>query len=240
MDPPFPPAVILAGGLGTRLRPVVEDLPKSMAPVNGKPFLERIVSLLSGKGIREFVFCVGYRREAILGYFGDGSGWNVRIRYATEEEPLGTGGAVRNALPLLDGTFLLLNGDTYLDVDYSEFLEYHRQKVRKERCVGSVALVSTQERQFFGSVTAGKDWRIASFSEKSPDAVGRGWINGGVMCLEPMVLRFIPPDVPSSLERDVIPAAISAGGGFFGFPVQGDFVDIGTPEGYRKIQEILV
>jgi len=240
MDPPFPPAVILAGGLGTRLRPVIGELPKAMAPVNGRPFLERIVAELSGKGIRDLVFCVGYRRESIRGHFGDGSRWNVRIRYAVEENLLGTGGAVRNALPYLSGTFLLLNGDTYLDIDYREFLGYHLLKVRKEGCIGSVALVPAKERAAYGSVTTGPDGKISSFSEKSSDAAGPGWINGGVLILEPGIFRFIPAERPSSLECDIIPAAISTGAGFFGFPARGTFVDIGTPEGFRKIQEILV
>lgn len=236
INPPFPPAVVLAGGLGTRLRPVVGDLPKSMAPVNGRPFLEKIVSLLSRNGMRDFVFCVGYLKEAIVGHFGDGSSWDVRIRYAAEDEPLGTGGALRNALPLLSGGFLLLNGDTWLDIDYREFLEFHRLKAKEEGSAGSVALVSTADRGAFGSVVMGADGRLLSFSEKS-QAAGPGWINSGAIFLEPSIFRYIPLSGPSSLERDVIPAALSAGAGFFGFPASGVFVDIGTPEGYRKILE---
>jgi NDP-sugar pyrophosphorylase family protein len=209
-----------------------------MAPVNGKPFLERLVTKLSGQGITDFVFCVGYRKELIMGHFGDGSNLNVRIRYATEEEPLGTGGAVLNARPFLDGTFLLLNGDTYLDLDYPAFLEFHSNHVSMRNCVGSIALVQSPSGEAYGSVTLDFNQRVLSFSEKTSESLEPGWINGGVYLFEPGIDRFLSVAGPSSLERDVIPAVLSSDSALYGFPSEGAFVDIGTREGYRKIQKI--
>lgn len=236
---PAPTAVILAGGLGTRLRTVVSDRPKCMAPVNGKPFLERLVRKVAGHGVTDFVLCVGYLREAIQAHFGDGSGVGLTIRYAVEEDLLGTGGAVGNARPFVPGEFLLLNGDTYLDLDYGALWRFHRSHAGDGRYVGSIASVGAPGRAAYGSIATDPEGRVVAFAEKAGDKSGAGWINGGVYCLRPGIFRFIPPGRPSSLEGEVIPSAIAGGFVFFAYPAEGAFVDIGTPAGYDRVRELL-
>ncbi len=236
---PAPAAAILAGGLGTRLRAVVSDLPKCMAPVNGKPFLERLVREVAGHGITDFVLCVGYLRETIQAHFGDGSALGLNVRYAVEEHLLGTGGAVANARPLLQGDFLLLNGDTYLELDYGALWRFHRSHAGEDRYAGAIAVVGAPDRAAYGSIATNAEGRILAFSEKTAEKGGAGWINGGIYCLGPAIFRFIPPARPSSLEREAIPAAIAAGFSFFAYPAGGAFVDIGTPAGYDRIRGLL-
>lgn len=209
-----------------------------MAPVNGRPFLEHLILGLARQGIVEIVLCVGHLGERISAHFGDGAGFGVTIRYAVEEELLGTGGAVGNARPHLDGDFLLLNGDTFLGLDVGRLVEAHRGRSRDPLYCGTLAVVSSPDRARYGSVSADASGRIAGFREKSRDG-GEGWINAGVAAFAPEIFRFIPPGRPSSLESEVIPQAIAAGRTFYAFPVKGPFVDIGTPEGHARAGGIL-
>ncbi|MGB9880036.1 MAG: nucleotidyltransferase family protein [Anaerolineae bacterium] len=228
-------ALILAGGLGTRLQALVKDRPKPMAEVKGKPFLEYQIQALRDQGFTEIVLCVGHLGEQIQDYFGDGRRWGVYIAYAVEKELLGTAGAIRNAAPFLAGPFLVCNGDSYLELDMQALVQFHRQRRSSDpRALGSIATVAVDDATAYGTLELDEAGRILSFREKS--RAGAGWINGGVYVLEPDIFALIPPGRPVSLERETFPLALASGWHLYGYPVQGFFVDIGTPEGYERFR----
>jgi len=227
-------AVILTGGLGTRLRETVPELPKSMAPVLGKPFLEHQLGLLARQGIRNFILCTGYKHEAIRGYFQEGSRWGWKIRYSIEESPLGTGGALGNARHLIPGVFLLLNGDTYLDIDFGAFTESHLARASKNNATGSIAVWEVANASSSGRVALDPDGKILSFREKVPDAGGPFLVNAGAYLFEKSFFRYVPESGCSSLESDVIPYALEKGAALYGYPIDGAFFDIGTRGGYER------
>lgn len=225
-------AAVLAGGLGTRLRPAVGDTPKVLAPVGGRPFLALLLDRLAAGGFRECVLLVGHGADRVRAAFGDRHG-PVRLVYSAEPEPLGTGGAVRYALPHLTGRpLLLLNGDSYCDADLPRLLAFHAVHGRR------VTLCVTQvpDAGRFGRVAYDADGTVIRFEEK--EASGRpGWINAGVYLFSPDVMADIPPGRPVSLEREVLPGLVAAGE-VRGFP--GDrFIDIGVPESYRSAAAFL-
>lgn len=225
-------AFILAGGFGTRLRSKVSDLPKSMAPVAERPFLEWQLMLLKAQGITDIVLCVGYLAEKIVDYFGDGSRLGISIDYSVEKEPLGTAGAILNASKFIDNTFLLLNGDTFFDVDYRGLLDFHEGK----EALMSLSLAMVDDASRYGAVRVDINNRIVGFSEKSPDVHEFGYINGGVYAIEPALLSHIAAGKAVSLENDVIPNIISKEP-VFGYVSDGFFIDIGTPESYEVAQK---
>jgi len=234
-------AVILAGGLGTRLRPSVQGAPKSMALIAGHPFLCYQLSWLRLWGIRHVVLCIGYKGRQICEYFGNGKRWGLSIRYSVERKPLGTGGALRNAQRLLSKTwFLALNGDSLLDVDLGALVEFHR----KRNAVATLALAEADSSRRYGFVQLGSMGNICSFLEKPvfsrrPDTSVRRppLINGGVYVLASQVLDQIPSGRNVSLEKEVFPSLV--GKGFYGFPTRAYFVDIGLPRNYQKAQKEL-
>ncbi|MFW6069252.1 MAG: nucleotidyltransferase family protein [Chloroflexota bacterium] len=237
------PALILAGGLGTRLRPIVDDKPKPMAGVNGKPFLEHQLAFLQRFGLSHFVLCVGYRRQQIQEYFKDGSPWGVRIDYAVEEQPLGTAGALKNAQAFVDGPFLVLNGDSFFDADLHHLLRFHDKARQTERgYMGTIALTRVPDAEAYGTVhLEPQSSRIVKFAEKAASTARSAqsrYINAGIYVLEPDVLQRIPANEKVSIERDVFPQLLNDAQ-LYGCYLQGFFVDIGTPEGYREFQGYL-
>lgn len=238
------PVMILAGGLGTRLRPLVSDKPKPMADIDSKPFLEYQVTFLKRYGFTHFIFCVGYLYQQIQDYFGDGSRWEVRIDYSIEEEPLGTGGALKHAEAYVHDTFLALNGDSFLDADLSQLVQSHGQNRPSQRRLGTIALTRVEEPDRYGTVRLGPRNEILEFLEKTADGSEREarreqYINAGIYVLEPEILRMIPRSRKVSIERDVFPSLLAGGGGLYGCFLDGFFVDIGTPAGYEKLQDYL-
>jgi len=231
-------ALILAGGLGTRLRSVVGDRPKPMADVGGRPFLAYLLALLRQHHITDVVLCVGYRAEAIQTCFGDGTGCGVRIRYAVEERLLGTGGAVKNAERFINGTFLVLNGDSYLDTDLGRLIQFHSAKVAQyPETLGTLALTRVRDASRYGSVRMDPQDRLLEFVEKVGQANGETLINGGIYILEPPILAHIPRGKAVSIEREIFPALLKENKLLFGYRAEGFFVDIGTPEGYALFRE---
>ena len=224
-------AVLLTGGLGTRLRSVINDRPKPLAPVAGRPFLEYVVRELAASGIRELVFAAGYRGEMIQEAFGDGSRLGVRISYAFEETLLGTGGAVRNAAPFLtDPYFFVLNGDTFYRMDYGALL-----CLRGERDLDlALVLRRVEDISRYGEAVL-EDGRLARFNEKTGER-RPGTINGGVYLMSRALLDEIPPG-KVSLEQDLIPAWMREGRRLGGMVSDGYFIDIGVPEDYFRFQE---
>jgi len=227
-------AVILAGGLGKRLRKVVADKPKSMAPVLGKPFLQYQLEQLRKYSIIEIVLCLGYLASQIKNYFKDGAEFGVNIKYAVEKKPLGTAGALRNAgAHLEDEAFLVLNGDSYLEVDFLKFIQFHREKKGK----GTIVLTPVSCAQDYGLVKINEHNRITDFFEKSKNAASSGIINAGIYLLQSEILNYIPGGRQVSLEREIFPHLLQKKVALFGYLTSGYFIDIGTPQRYAQIQE---
>jgi NDP-sugar pyrophosphorylase family protein len=209
-----------------------------MIPIRGRPFLEHQVRLLAGQGIHRFVFCLGHLAEQVMEHFGDGSKWGVSIEHSIEPSPLGTAGALKYADPLIEGRVLLLNGDTYALMDYQALLAFHQQQAEQEEAIGTVALMQVPDASSFGMVTLNENSEIVTFEEK---AAGQkpGLVNTGVYVLEPSVLGYIADDRKVSLEREVLPTILSTERKLFGLEMTGSFVDIGTPDGYHRLEELL-
>src|SRR5215213_5677555 len=183
--------VILAGGLGTRLRSLLQDRPKPMAQFKGKPFLEYQIDQLRTQGFKDFILCVGHLAYHVQNYFGDGRDWEVRIVYAVETELLGTGGAIKNAQEFIENTFLVLNGDSYLEADFRGLVESHRRRVSADpQTVGTLAVLAMDDTASYGKIELDANARLLCFGEKAE--VGPGWINGGAYVLEPDVFEYIP------------------------------------------------
>ena len=225
--------MILVGGKGTRLQSTVYDRPKPMADVAGKPFLEWLLISLYEKGIRKVILCTGYMGEMVESYFGDGGKWDLQVRYSHETFPLGTGGAVRNALDLVQGgSFLVLNGDSYCRFDLNSMEKKHNYK----SALATMWLVKMNDCSRYGSVVLDDNGMVQSFSEKSLVS-GAGLINAGIYLLDSKLVETIAKDRKVSLEKDVFPHIV--GTGLAGVVGDGVFVDIGTPESYASAEEIL-
>jgi NDP-sugar pyrophosphorylase family protein len=223
-------AAILAGGLGTRLRSVVADRPKVLAPVGGRPYLTYLLDQLAGASIREVVLLTGDRAAQVREALGETYA-GLRLIYSAEPTPLGTAGALRRALPHLSApAVLLLNGDSYCDVNLDAFRLFHR-----EQGAGvSLVLARVAGASRFGQVRVGRGGRIVRFAEKC-EARGAGWINAGVYLLDRGLIEEAPLRRPLSLERDLLPGWV-AGGRVCGFQCEGRFLDIGTPESYAEAE----
>ena len=223
-------AAILAGGLGTRLRGVVADRPKVLAPVGGRPFLALLLDQLADAGIRKVVLLTGHRGEQVREAFGE-KYEEMRLIYAEEPTPLGTAGALRRALPLVTGTrVVLLNGDSYCDVRIDELYDWHC----RQKAAASLGLVEVPDVSRFGQVRRDRIGRVIAFEEKG-QAKGPGWINAGVYLIERKLLAELPVDRPLSLERDVLPDWVSRRL-VYGMECGKRFIDIGTPESYSEAE----
>ena len=225
-------AILLCGGMGTRLRSVVSDRPKPMADICGKPFLQYLLEMLRDKGITEVIFALGYMGEMIEEYFQDGSAFGLKIAYSYEEEPLGTGGAIRNALPkILEEEVLVLNADTYFPMDYQGLLRFHQENDGDF----SLATRAVPDISRYGAVRRDAAGRILAWNEKLGDG-GQplaGEINGGIYVMKKSLIAEIP-EGKQSLEQDCIPKWLSEGKRIFGLPFDGYFMDIGIPKDYQQ------
>ncbi len=221
-------AILLAGGLGTRLRSVVNDRPKPMALIQGRPFMEYVIRELSMQGMSQIIFAVGYKGSMVEEYFGDGRAFGVKASYAYEETLLGTAGAIKNAARYLEGEqALVLNGDTFYRLDYS------RLTAQREAQELDMALVLRQVEDVsrYGQAIL-TDGRLTGFNEKTKDPKP-GTINGGVYLMTRELISQIP-DGKVSLENDMIPKWLSQGRRLGGFVNDGYFIDIGVPEDYYR------
>ena len=225
-------AILLCGGMGTRLRSVVSDRPKPMADICGKPFLQYLLEMLRDKGITEVIFALGYMGEMIEEYFQDGSAFGLKISYSYEEEPLGTGGAIRNALPkILEEEVLVLNADTYFPMDYQGLLCFDQENDGDF----SLATRGVPDISRYGAVRRDAAGRILAWNEKLEDG-GQplaGEINGGIYVMKKSLIAEIP-EGKQSLEQDCIPKWLSEGKRIFGLPFDGYFMDIGIPKDYQQ------
>jgi D-glycero-alpha-D-manno-heptose 1-phosphate guanylyltransferase len=225
-------AAILAGGLGTRLRSRVADRPKVLAPVQGRPYLSYLLDQLAAARVRRVVLLTGYRAEQVRAAFGaDYAG--MRLVYSAEPAPLGTGGALRHALPYISSpTCLLLNGDSYCDVPLSAFWDFHARRAAD----ASLVLTRQDDCSRFGRIHVAPNDRIARFEEK-PQGGGPGWVNAGIYLIQRAVIEEILPDRPLSLERDLLPGWLDRRL-LCAFVCRGRFLDIGTPESYSRAEAL--
>ncbi len=224
-------AVILAGGEGTRLRPLTSNQPKPMMPLVNRPMLEHIITLLARHGFDDIVVTVAYLGNQIRDYFGDGSDFGVRMRYATEDSPLGTAGSVRNAADELDDTFLVISGDVLTDIDLGELVKVHRES----DALASIALKRVENPLEFGIVITKPDGEIERFLEKPTwGQVFSDTINTGIYVLEPQVFDFIPPDEVIDFSGDVFPAALDQDLKLHGYVADCYWEDVGTTEAYLQ------
>ncbi len=225
-------AVILAGGEGTRLRPLTLSTPKPVVPVVDRPFLRHQLELLLGAGVKEVVFAVAYRPDRVEAVFGDGRALGIKIHYAVEETPLGTGGAVKNAEPLLDGRTIVLNGDVLTDVDLGQVLAGHEAS----RASATLVLAPVPNPSAYGLVETDPDGRVLRFIEKpDPSQITTDTINAGIYVLETPVLEMMPAGAPHSIERAFFPALLARGDRVSAHIHRGYWIDIGTPEKYLQV-----
>jgi D-glycero-alpha-D-manno-heptose 1-phosphate guanylyltransferase len=232
----MPSAVILAGGLGTRLRSVVPDIPKPMAPIGGRPFLEYQLDYWINQGISRFVLSVGYRHEVITGHFGSHYK-GVPLEYAIEEQPLGTGGGFLLAAEKLnqDTPFLLLNGDTYFEADWNALGAFALEH-EADWCF---SLFETSEKGRYMGIGLSTQGRITSL--KSGIEQGHRLANGGVYWVHPRALSGAGRvGKKMSLEDDLFPQALAAGRRLCGIEFRGTFIDIGVPDDYHRAPSLLV
>ena len=230
------PVVILAGGLGTRLRLIVSDRPKALALIGEQPFLEIQIGLLRDQGARRFVLCVGHRAEQVQNVLGDGTRLGVRIDYSVEREVLlGTGGALRLAEPFIESHALVLNGDTYLAEDYGRILEHHFAERSVWNVVATLTLARLEEAERFGTVQLDSTERFVSgFHEKVQFPTRCGFLNAGAYVIERELIEWIPAGRPCSLEREVFPNALASSARIASFPSSQPFFDIGTPGDFQR------
>ncbi len=226
-------AVILAGGLGTRLRSVVCDRPKPMALVNGQPFVAYLVKTLKDQGVERIVFSTGFLAHQVSDYFGTGDRWGIEIAYSQETEPLGTGGAVRLALEQIQAEqFLVLNGDSYCPFDLKSLLNFHRQRQAR----ATLLLAPVEDCSRYGSVVIDREGSVLAFQEKQA-GLGAGLVNAGVYVLDWQTVKAIPSRCKVSLETEFFPSLV--GRGLYATSSQSKLLDIGTPESYALATEFL-
>lgn len=226
-------AVILAGGKGTRLRPLTCNIPKPMVPLLDRPVMEYTIELLKKHGITEIAVTMQHLPEVIRQYFGDGSEFGVRLHYFEEDTPLGTAGSVKNAEEFLDETFIVISGDALTDFDLSVAVAYHRDK----QAIGTLLLTNVELPLDFGVVVTNEDGEITRFLEKP------GWgevfsdtVNTGIYILEPEIFQFFDRGIPYDFSNDLFPLLLMVGCPLYGYEARGYWSDIGNLTQYRQTQ----
>ena len=222
-------AVIMAGGEGTRLRPLTSNQPKPMLPLANRPMMEHVVALLRQHGFEDVVVTVALMANAIRNYFGDGSEFGVRMAYATEPTPLGTAGSILNAHEQLEERFMVISGDVLTDMDFSAIVRTHEEK----GALGTIALKSVDDPLEFGIVITDSDGAVERFLEKPTwGQVFSDTINTGIYVLEPEIFDFIAPGRPVDFSADVFPDVLAAGKPLYGHVAEGYWEDVGTLDAY--------
>lgn len=228
---------ILAAGFGTRVRALHPDIPKCLIPVRGKPFLLWQMRYVMDQGFKDFVLCIGYRKEQIMDYFKDGKDLGVSIRYSVEDTPQGTGTTLGAARRFFDEASLVLNGDTYLPIDYRSFVETHGRSAAEEGALASLALSPVSKTAESGQVILEGN-RITAFAPKQQVGNEGTLANAGAYVLESAVMDRIPQNGPCSLEHDVFPRLASEGH-LYGVRALRGFIDMGSPQGLAELENVL-
>ena len=230
-------AIILAGGLGTRLRTVVSEVPKPLAPISSRPFLEYLMDYWIDQGVGHIILAVGYRADQIIRHFGY-TYRSIPIEYSVEIEPLGTGGGLllaANKLPHGQSHFLLLNGDTYFEVNLSDLI----QTSASSKADWVFSLLESDDKERYTSIKLGEANRIISLENRSKDFQFSGYVNGGVYWVSRTALDpfMIEVNKYASLENEIFPMALKSKQKMIGLVVQGRFIDIGVPEDYKRAND---
>lgn len=241
--------IIIAGGAGTRLRPLTYTRPKPLIPVVNRPFLEYQVAHLKRHGIDEIIFCTNYMADKIADHFGDGSRFGVSMRYAIEEKPLGTAGAIRNAQSLAGrDTVVVLNGDVLTDFDISSIVRFHKEK----KALSTLTLKEVPSPSPYGVIITDDEGRVLEFREPSEatkkmlaanphvELTGVDHINAGIYVMEPEALDAIPTGRPVSVERETYPRFLEEGKAVYAIARDGYWLDIGRAEQYRQATEAIL
>jgi len=234
--------ILLVGGFGTRLKPITSELPKPMLPVAGLPVTEHQILAAKAAGIHTLVLATSYLSEIFTPYFGDGAKWGIKILYAVEKEPLGTGGAIRNAAELLnlehlgDEPIVIFNGDVLSRHSIAEQIAFHQSK----RADITLHLIEVEDARAFGCVPTDADGRVSAFLEKMDNPVTNS-INAGCYVFSPSVIQMIPLGQVVSIERETFPALVTAGRPIFGYQEQAYWLDVGTPAAlFKGSQDLIV
>lgn len=229
-------AIILAGGLGTRLRSTVPDVPKPMAPIQGRPFLEYQMDYWLAQGVKRFVLSIGYQYDVIMNHFGD-SYKNAPLHYSIEKTPLGTGGGLLLAIQTLNNNdpFLVLNGDTFFEVSLPTFLDFHKSQGSD----WTFALTRSNEKGRYMGIEVTENGKILSL-KSGTEQKGR-FINSGVYCINPKVLQQLEFNNGQklSLEDDILPRLMEKSAKIYGIEFMKNFIDIGVPDDYVRAATIL-
>ena len=230
--------VILAGGLGTRLRPLTDNLPKPMIKIDNRPFLEILINFLKKNGLTKFILCTGHHSNIIENYFGRGEKFGIDIQYSQERQPLGTAGAIKNASKKLDDEFIVINGDTFVKLDYDEFFNYSKNK--KRQCVVAGYKISNKNRE--GNLLVDNKLNVISY-HKNDKSNQMNYVDAGVYFFKKEVFFSTPEK--SSIEYDLLPN-LASNNKVSLYPCKDDFFDIGTFENielfrrfYEKNQQFL-
>ncbi len=225
-------ALILCGGQGTRLRSVIADKPKVLAPINGHPFLSYLLDQLDVACFHNVILCTGYKGEMVKETLGSPCR-GLNIRYFHEPEPLGSGGALRHAFPMIESEIVLvMNGDSYIDVDFPDFLNWFLEEGHDN----AILLTKVGDMSRYGSVKINEGGKILRFDEKQEES-GPRWINAGTYLLKASLLQHISSEKLYSLERELFPDLI--GKSLYGYFCESKFLDIGTSESYPKVERFL-
>lgn len=230
-------AILLVGGFGTRLMPLTKNTPKPMLTVAGVPVTEHQLAMAKAAGITEIVLATSYLSEVFIPYFGDGSKWGMKIKYAVEKQPLGTGGAIRNAAQLLDSdeSVVILNGDVLSSHNLAEQIRQHEARDADV----TLHLTQVEDARAFGCVPTDSDGRVTAFLEKMENPV-TNQINAGCYVFNPRVISTIPLDTVVSVERETFPQLVEKGAAVFGYVEKAYWLDIGTPRALLKASKDIV
>ncbi len=222
-------AIILAGGEGVKLRPLTYEIPKSLIPIHGKPLVEYMLENLKKSEIRNIIFATGHLGDKIKQHFGDGSKYGVRIRYSTENKPLGSAGAIRNAKDLLPATFLAIHGDILTHLNFDHLIHFHTQR----NAIATMALTTAPDTSTHGNVSL-RGTNIIKYEEKpTKEKTLSLLINAGIYVFDSEIFTYIPKKGPSFLEKDVFPQLAEANK-LEGFPFESIWFDITTPASYES------
>ncbi len=224
-------AIILSGGLGTRLRPLTYETPKALIPVQGKTLTEHVIDVLKKLEINEIILSIGYLSEKIEKYFGDGSKFNLNIGYAIEKQAMGTAGPLI-LLPKINETFVMVNGDNLFNLDFKKMLQLHK----KNKAAATIALTKVEDPSHFGVAKLQED-KILEFIEKPKrEEAPSNWINSGYYILEPEVFDIAKGKDFAMMEKDIFPK-LAKDGKLFGYRDTGQWFDTGTFESYERVKK---
>jgi len=226
--------LILAGGQGTRLRPLTINTPKPIVPVANSPFLLYQIDLLQSGGIEDIILSLSYQPRKIEDLLKDGTDYGVRIRYAVEASPLGTGGAFKNAQSQIDSTTVVFNGDVLTSIDLNAVIAFHRER----KAVATIVLTPVDNPSAYGLVETNAEGWVQRFIEKpGPNEITCNTINAGIYVLEPSVLSYMPQDEPYSFERGLFPTLLENEERVLAFVNDKYWIDIGTPKKYLEVHD---